>query len=107
MITGNSFEEGTGVVLAWSKGGFIALYSDQERGCGEVRVGLFFQGTNGRTGVICLKLYQRRKISLLKELSVIGIGCPRQVESPSLEPFKRSVGVALGDIAGDEFAVTA
>jgi len=39
------------------------------------------------------------KISLLKEWSSIGIGCPREmIESPSLEVFKKHVDVALRDM---------
>ena len=39
------------------------------------------------------------KISLLKEWSGIGTGCPRTVgESPSLEGFKNLVDVALRDM---------
>jgi len=35
----------------------------------------------------------------LKELSGIGIGCPGELaESPSLEPFKNHVDVALWDM---------
>jgi len=72
------------------RGDLIALYNYLEGGCGEAGVGLFSQVTSDRTRGNDLQLPQVRggldwilgKISVLKEWSGIGPGCPGRWWSP-------------------------
>jgi len=64
------------------RGDLITLYNYLKGGCSEAGVGLFSQVTSNRVRGNSLKLHQVRfdwilgKISLLREWSGIGTGCP-------------------------------
>ena len=84
------------------RGDLVTLYNYLKGGCSEAGVGLLSQVTSDRTRGNGLKLRQGRtlgKKSLLKERSGIGRGCPeRWLSPPSLEEFKKHVGVAVRDM---------
>jgi len=70
------------------RGDLVALYNCLKGGCSEAAVGLFSQVANKNTRGNGLKLHQGRfrlvirKISLLKEWSGTGTGCPGKCLSP-------------------------